>query len=190
MNMTRFLSTWQGTQASNRWLLGTVAALSLVVLMQTIALLGRDQVVVLVPPELSAEVEVSRRQADQDYVKAWGLHLASLIGNVTPGNSHFIKESIGPLLAPEIHAEVTQIIERQLEQLRRDRVTLRFEPRRVVHVPSTDRVFVFGYSVTGAIGSTNEQRAKRTYEIGLEIDRHRPVITFLTTYQGEPRTSG
>ncbi|MDH3662407.1 MAG: type IV conjugative transfer system protein TraE [Alphaproteobacteria bacterium] len=185
MNFNAFMQDWSGTKALNRWLLGSVAALSLVVLMQTFALLGRDRVVVLVPPELSAEAEIARSQANHDYTKAWGLHIASLIGNVTPGNHQFIKDSVYPLLAPAIHAEVTTIIERQLDQLDRDRVSLRFEPRRVVQ--KDNRVFVFGYGVTTAVGSTAGERKKRTYEVELEIERHRPVIRHLMTYEGEPR---
>jgi hypothetical protein len=50
------------------------------------------------------------------------------------------------------------------------------------------RVFVFGYGVTSGIGGANEARVKRTYEIELEIERHRPVIRAMRTYGGEPRT--
>ena len=186
MKLDLFMRGWAATRGQNRMLFGSVAALSLVVLMQTFALLGRDRVVVLVPPELSAATEIARDRAGKDYTKAWGLHVATLIGNVTPGNGDFIKDAIYPLLSPEIHGDVTTTIERQLDQLSRDRVSLRFEPRRILQ--EDDRVFVFGYGVTSAIGGKNERRKERTYEIELEIERHRPVIRSLRTYEGEPRT--
>ena len=186
MKMDLFMRDWAGTRAQNRWLFPTVAALSIAVLILTFALMRRDEIVVLVPPELSAATEIASARAGQDYIKAWGLHIATLIGNVTPGNGSFIKEAIYPLLSPEIHDEVTTIIEKQLDQLERDRVALRFEPRRVLH--KDDRVFVFGYGVTSAVGGAEMERTKRTYEIELEIERHRPVIRHLGTYEGEPRT--
>lgn len=186
MRMDLFMCGWAGTRAQNRWLFPTVAALSIAVVIQTIALMWRDEIVVLVPPELSAKTEIASARAGQDYTKAWGLHIATLIGNVTPGNGGFIKEAIYPLLSPEIHNEVTTIIEKQLDQLERDRVALRFEPRRVLQ--KDDRVFVFGYGVTSAVGGAETERTKRTYEIELEIERHRPVIRHLGTYEGEPRT--
>ena len=37
----------------------------------------RDEIVVLVPPELSAETEIAGARAGQDYTKAWGLHIAT-----------------------------------------------------------------------------------------------------------------
>lgn len=166
-------------------LFGSVVALSLVVLMLTFTLLGRDRVVVLIPPDLSAETEIARGRAGQDYTKAWGLHVATLLGNVTPGNGDFIKDAIYPLLSPDIHGDVTTAIERQLDQLARDRVSLRFEPRRVVQ--DGNLVFVFGYGITSAIGGKNKSRQERTYEIEMEIERHRPVIRSLRTYEGEPR---
>ncbi|MEZ5934826.1 MAG: TraE/TraK family type IV conjugative transfer system protein [Alphaproteobacteria bacterium] len=186
MKLDLFMRDWASTRAQNRWLFPTVAGLSVCVLVQTFALMSRDEIVVLVPPELSAEMEVASSRATQDYTKAWGLHIATLIGNVTPGNGAFIKESVYPLLSPEVHDQVTTIIERQLDQLERDRVALRFEPRRVVQKGS--RVFVFGYGVTSAIGGADEERTKRTYEVELEIERHRPVIRYLRTYAGEPET--
>jgi len=186
MKLDAFMRDWAGTRAQNRWLFPTVAALSACVLVQTFALMSRDEIVVLVPPELSAEMKVASSNASRDYTKAWGLHIATLIGNVTPGNGAFIKESIYPLLSPEVHDQVTTIIERQLDQLDRDRVALRFEPRRVVQ--KGKRVFVFGYGVTSAIGGSDEKRSKRTYEVELEIERHRPVIRHMSTYQGEPKT--
>lgn len=185
MKMDLFMRDWAGTRAQNRWLFPTVAALSITVLIQTFALMRRDEIVVLVPPELSAATEVASARAGQDYTKAWGLHIATLIGNVTPGNGAFIKEAIYPLLSPEIHDEVTTIIEKQLDQLERDRVALRFEPRRVLQ--KGDRIFVFGYGVTSAVGAAETERTKRTYEIELEIERRRPVIRRLGTYEGEPR---
>jgi conjugal transfer pilus assembly protein TraE len=184
--MDLFMRDWVGTRAQNRWLFPTVAALSACLLIQTFALMSRDEIVVLVPPELSAETEIASARAGQDYTKAWGLHIATLIGNVTPGNGAFIKEAIYPLLSPEVHDQVTTIIERQLDQLDRHRVSLRFEPRRVVQ--KGKRVFVFGYGVTKAVGGSEEQRTKRTYEVELEIERHRPVIRHMRTYEGEPRT--
>ena len=186
MRMDLFMRDWAGTRAQNRWLLPTVTALSIAVLIQTFALMRRDEIVVLVPPELSAETEIAGARAGQDYTKAWGLHIATLIGNVTPGNGTFIKEAIYPLLSPEIHDDVTTIIEKQLDQLERDRVALRFEPRRVLQ--KGDRVFVFGYGVTSAVGGAETERTKRTYEVELEIERYRPVIRHLGTYEGEPRT--
>ena len=186
MKMDLFMRDWAGTRAQNRWLFPTVAGLSACLLIQTFALVSRDEIVVLVPPELSAEMEVAGSHADQDYTKAWGLHIATLIGNVTPGNGAFIKESVYPLLSPEVHDQVTTIIERQLDQLDRHRVALRFEPRRVVQ--KGKRVFVFGYGVTSSVGGSDEARTKRTYEVELEIERHRPVIRHMSTYEGEPRT--
>lgn len=187
MNLASFLASWRGTLILGRLQLGAIGVLATAVLFQATLLLQRDAVVVLVPPGLQDEVEIASARADQSYVEAWGLHLASLLGNVTPDNGNFIKEAIAPLLAPEIYEPVTQIIERQLAQIRRDRVTLRFEPKRILWEASTSKVFVHGFGVTQAVGGSAE-RVMRTYEIELEIHRHQPLISHLTTYAGEPRT--
>ncbi len=62
-----------------------------------------------------------------------------------------------------------------------------FEPKRILWEAGTSKVFVHGFGVTQAVGGSAE-RVMRTYEIELEIRRHQPLISHLTTYAGQPRT--
>jgi hypothetical protein len=71
---------------------------------------------------------------------------AQLLGNVTPGTVDFVKERLTPLLSPSIYQDVIDAIEIQAQQIKNDRVTMRFEPRFVEYEPKSDKVFVYGYS--------------------------------------------
>ena len=44
-------------------------------------------------------------------------------------------------------------------------------------------------TVASAVGGSEQKRTKRTYEVELEIERHRPVIRHMSTYEGEPHTA-
>ena len=72
------------------------------------------------PPTLSETAEVSRNQATQPYLESWGLYLAELMGNVTPGNVSFIRVAIEPLLSPAVYQQVVDALEIQ-EDNREDR---------------------------------------------------------------------
>ena len=154
-----------------------------------LGLLFRDTVVTVVPWTLSGEAEVTKDDASQNYKESWGMAIALLLGNVQPATVDFIADRIKPLLAPEIYHEAVDALYSNAQILREERVTLRFEPRRVTYEKTSGRVFVSGYSYSRLGTSMDEEkRHERTFEIGLEISEYAPVITFIDTYTGKART--
>ncbi len=187
MKLAAFLQTWQGVLMENRWQRAALAILVVANLLLAVATFSRNTVVVLQPPGLSASAEVARSHASQSYLEAWGLCLAELIGNVTPGNLRFIRETLEPLLSPTVYADVMRVLESQAQQIREDRITLRFQPRLVQFEAVSGKVFITGYSrIAGPAGDA--ERQTRTYEFVLEIDHYRPLLTWMDTYEGQART--
>ena len=155
-----------------------------------LGLLFRDTVVTVVPWTLSGQAEVTEDDASQSYKEAWGMAIALLLGNVQPATVDFIAERIKPLLSPEIYHESVDALYSNAQILREERVTLRFEPRRVTYEKTSGRVFVSGYSYSRLGTSMDEEkRHERTFEIGLEIAQYAPVITYIDTYTGKARTA-
>ncbi|MDW1643017.1 TraE/TraK family type IV conjugative transfer system protein [Vibrio alginolyticus] len=187
MKFDVFLKSWQGTQLENRWQRFLIAVLVLSNLLLAVAAFSRNTVVAIQPPTLSETAEVSRNQATQPYLKSWGLYLAELMGNVTPGNVSFIRVAIEPLLSPAVYQQVVDALEIQARQIREDRVALKFQPRQVEYEYETGHVFVTGYSlVSGPSG--DEQRQTRTYEFDIDIEQYRPKLSWMDTYEGQART--
>lgn len=187
MRLAELLGTWHGTRAANRVLGVALLAVCGVVVVQSLQLARRERLVVLVPPALQAETVVGRTRADAPYHTAWAGMLAGMLGNVSPGNAGFLKERLDPLLDPAIFTAVNQAIEQQLDQIRRDRITLAFEPRKILHEPGTGKTFVTGYSVVTGLGGSTE-RSVRTFEFELAIDGYRLTVRHLASYDGEART--
>lgn len=187
MELKQLLNSWHGTQLENKWmrlllLLLCVSNLLLVFFMAT-----KTTPVILVPPNITEEVKISKNQADAETKKAWGLYVAQLIGNVTPGNADFVAEVIEPLLHPRIYKSVRENLAFQIESLKLERVSLSFTPRSVSYEPASDRVFVSGQLISAGMGDA-EERSNRTYELEISIDRFRPMITYLDVYKGGVRT--
>ena len=188
MRLDRFLETWKGVIAENKFHRVATLVLAVAVLAAVVGLLRRDPVVVLVPPKLSEEVWISSKDAQIEYQKTWGLFLAELLGNVTPGNVEFLADAVSPLLSPKIHAQVIEAIHTQAQYILRDRVSLRFTPRSVVYEPESRKVFVEGYGFISGSGNTEEKKEARTYEFVIDVDRYAPKVTALTVYDGRPKT--
>lgn len=186
--MTKLLQTWEGVQAENKWNRIFIVLLLVGQLVLAVQLFSKETVVTIQPWTLNDDAWVTADAASASYKEAWGFALATLFGNVTPANVDFIKERIELLLSPSIYNEVMDVLEMQSQQIKIDRVTIRFEPRFVEYEPKTGKVFVYGNSFTRGVARDKEDRSERTYEFELSISNYLPVLEHLDTYEGRPRT--
>ena len=189
MQFGKYKKSFSSLQLENNFFrILTLGLLALVVIL-VIAVLNKKTIVTMQPWTLARDAQVTKTQASQSYMEAWGMALAQLIGNVTPGNVDFVGEQLKPLLSPKIYHETLDALQSGATQLKEDRVSMRFEPLRVTYEKSTGMVFVYGYSFMRAGTSMSKESKKhRTYEFKLSISNYMPQIDFLTTYEGVPHT--
>lgn len=188
MTFAAYIRTYRGQQIVILGLAGLCIALGFAVFGMSVALRNREQAVVLVPPAFEGPVTVSRSGASDDYKRAWALFVAQTLGNVTPANVLYLRGALEPLLDAAIFTDVVARLEEEAEKVRRDRLTIRFEPRRVLIDQRSGRIFVNGLSVVETlVGDT--QRAPKTYEMAIDVRGYRPRIDALNAYEGEPRTA-
>jgi len=188
VNLKSFLKTWEGTQAENRWARLFIAALLVIVFVLGSLLFRKETIVTIQPFTLTDEAWVTQENASTGYKESWGFALAQLLGNVTPASVDFIKQRIERLLSPAIYSDVINVLEVQARQIKRDGVTIRFEPRFVEYEPKSNKVFVYGYSYTRGVTNGIEKRDERTYEFKIQIANYLPVINYVDTYSDRPRT--
>lgn len=189
MNLKAYLKTWEGLQAENRWGRIVQGALIAIVLVLVVLVARKETIVTIQPFTLSEEAWVTRNDASRSYLEAWGFAIAQLLGNVTPGSVDFVKERLSPLLAPSVYQDVMDAVEVQAKEIRNDRITMRFEPRFVEYEPKSGKVFVYGFSYTrGASSQADEDRTERSYEFVLTVSNYLPVLSYIETYAGRPRT--
>lgn len=189
MQFGQYKKSFSSLQLENNFFRILTLGLLTLVLILVVALLNKKTIVTLQPWTLARDAQVTETQASNSYMEAWGLALAQLIGNVTPGNVDFVGEQIKPLLSPKIYHETLDALQAGATQLREDRVAMRFEPLRVTYEKTTGMVFVYGYSFMRAGTSmSRETKVQRTYEFKLSISNYLPQIDHLTTYEGVPHT--
>jgi conjugal transfer pilus assembly protein TraE len=187
MQWNKFLQTWEGTRAENRFNRLVILGLIVLVLVFGSVALMKKTIVTVQPYTLTQEAWVTTNDASQNYKEAWGQFFAAEIGNVTPATVDFIKDRIAIFLAPSIYHDVIDLLEIQASQIKEDRVSLRFEPRFVEYEPESKKVFVWGLSFTaGANGKP--KRDERTYEFVIAIGNFAPRLDYIDTYVGKPKT--
>ncbi|MDO4937842.1 MAG: TraE/TraK family type IV conjugative transfer system protein [Sutterellaceae bacterium] len=189
MQLKRYLSTFHGLKTEAYFTRLVTTILLCLCLFLVAVLASRPTIVTIQPWTLSEDAQVTRDDASRSYIEAWGFALAELIGNVSPGNVQFIGDRLKPLLDPKIYHKVLEGLESNAQGLMDDRVTMRFEPRRVTYEKSSGKVFVTGYSfVRQGMSFEAEKREDRTYEFVIRIANYAPLLMAIDTYVGQPKT--
>lgn len=188
MILNSFQKTYNAIVSENNFYRFIVFILLLLLLIASIGWLSNDKAVVLVPPTLNEKAEIANKSASATYKKSWALYLSELLGNVTPGNSDFALSAIQPLLASDVYQNVTNGMRQEVAVMKRDSVTVQFQPRTVSYEPATNKCFVTGR--TSILASTGEISSfDRTYEVEISIKAGQPIIKYLDSYIGNPHTS-
>lgn len=186
MRLKNFSENWNAMRIENYWSRIAIIALAVAVALLAFVAINQKTAVVVMPPTMTEEGEIIAKEASESFHEGWSHHVARTIGNVSTGNASFVKSTIEPLLAPSIYEDTLVVIERQLDEIRRDQVAYSFEPREVVYDTETNRTWVSGLQFLHQ-GSDETQRFNRTYEMEWEFQNYRPLLTHIETYEGGPR---
>lgn len=187
MNVQRFLQSWEGITAENRWLRLICLGLMILSIMMGYMLSQRPIVSNLIPYTLTQDAWVTSNKGSQSYKESWALFLSQLLGNVSPDNVDFISERIVPMLDPRIKNQYVELLEQQALQIKEDRVSIRFDTKYVEFEPTTNKVFVFGNAFESG-ASNDEKRKPRTYEFIINVQNYVPLVSSIESYTGNPRT--
>jgi conjugal transfer pilus assembly protein TraE len=187
MNYRTFLLSWRGTQVENRIARWVIVLLACAVLYQALQVSRIERTVVLVPPEVNEAIEISRTRASREAQESWALYLAQLLGNVTAETAPFLRDILEPLLAGNLRQDVLDLLTDQVEDIRRERLDMRFEPREIAYEASSQHTYVTGKHTTRGPGVVRPHEQIRTYEVRVDYRNYRPLITFLDVYPGEPK---
>lgn len=191
MKATTYFHTLEGAIALNRFLRWTCLSLAVTVLILASALAFRREAVVLVPPTINSEARIGVSSADSEMQVAWGLYLATLMGNVTPNTAPFLTQKIGRNLSPRTYQRVVDAIEAQAKQVREQALSVSFSPQLARYDEKLQKVVVTGEVIVRDVRGI-EARELRTYEMGFIVQNYTVLLDSLRTMQGPwaPATDG
>ena len=193
MKWGRLKGNWDSTVATNKMLTGVNFILAIAVAGLVIKVVDTRERLVLIPPHLDQQVELSWSSANADYYKGFGLYIATLMANVTPKTVEFTKSMLGTLMNKEVYAPVRL----QLTAMAEDPIFQRgtnmsyFTPSQVIYEVETRKVFVVGSLITSALSNVEFGKSMSStdvqnvvYEFRFEMANGRPLVTEFTSYMG------
>lgn len=177
-SMERLQSLSIGMLASNVIMAGGLAY-------AIVAINNTHDRLVIIPPHLDSQVEIAWSSANSEYLKSFGLYVATLIGNIQPKSSTVILDAVSAFMDPSIYIE----FRRQALSIIQDPVfkstnaVMTFQPSVIQFERETSRVFVTGALIT-KIGIGQDKQKTVTYELGISIREGRPWVNHFTSYEG------
>lgn len=148
------------------------------------AITNEHERIVLVPPHLDRQVEIAWASADSEYMKSFGLYVATLVGNIQPRTSKVVLDTVGVFMDPDIYSEFRRQTRAIIDDpiFKQSGAVITFQPSSIQFEAETSRVFVTGALITKS--ATNNRAKTVTYEIGLQIRHGRPWVHHFTSYEG------
>ena len=206
MNGENYFKTFQALQLSNRYLKVFSGGLLLLCLLLAAKVLSTKPIVMLAPSTMDADMSIGSNRASREFYSAWGMFIATTVGNVNPRTGDFVIQTVAPLFHSSIYQKAVDVMSDQITAISLDRISYTFEPVTVtfesdkrdlavegedvvqIEEYSTDTVYVTGWQVeTGPIGEA--VRKEVTYEMAFEVFNYMPRILVLDNYDGQPRTT-
>jgi conjugal transfer pilus assembly protein TraE len=186
MKSEQFVQSWNSTMNQNAFLKKVLVFALVIIFLLGLALAAKDRTVVLLPPQLDAEAQVSRSKASESMLTAWGISIAELLGNVTPGTSAFLQKSIDPMLAPSIRDRVLDAIAEQVKKIDKEQLSIAFEPAEARFDHRQNKVYVTGDLVTTNVRGVSDRQI-RTYTMQFKVQNYRVMLSDISVTAGPPQ---
>lgn len=184
-----FEKSFDGMRGENKFMRIALICVVALLFVQQCSISRKEEIIAIVPPTMTDSGWLSQTSASSEYTESWAMYVTMLLGNVNPANADIVKETLGTLLAPDLYRDLMQVMDNQVHQIRQDRISMSFEPDRILRdAEKENRFYVTGRSVSQGV-TGDRVRTNRTYEIDISIHNYKPRIDWVTTYTGAPRTA-
>lgn len=141
--------------------------------------------IVIVPPGLTGPVAVDWGKADAEYIKAFGLFYATLLGTITPGNATYIADRLSGMTSADAYPQIRKNLLSigKDEEFSGSGAAINFVSSGIEYEPAFGRVFVIGESRVQT-GYGQPRVTPTIYEIDVRIVEGRPIAQWVTNYVG------
>jgi conjugal transfer pilus assembly protein TraE len=139
----KWIRNWKSALAENFFLRSVTLLLGISLVITTLMLSVKSQRILLVPPQITKEFWIERDRVAPEYMEQMGVFIATLVGNLSPGNAEFnvnmlIKHYLDPSLK---HPEAVRELLGQAAYIKKNNITQAFFPSSI-SVVDTDKMKV------------------------------------------------
>lgn len=164
-------------------------ALALTVFLLAYLVMDKKETVVFQPITLTEQAWVQESESSKNLKEAYALFFADLLGNVSPKSIEFVVAKLGRFISPKIYQTTMDLMYKQVEAIKQDRVSFRFDVQEIFTEEATGKTFVVGMIHTAGAASEKESTgAMQTFEFLIKVINYQPVIESIDSYSGRPLT--
>ncbi|PKY11831.1 type IV conjugative transfer system protein TraE [Acidithiobacillus marinus] len=188
MNFNLFRKNVDELSSKSRILVGVVVLLSIIIAIEGWVIATQSTRVVIVPPYLNKQVRVGYADADSAYYESFGLYVAELVGNLTPGDAKYVADALGKLFGAGSYQSVKSKVMTSAEEEKADNANFTFSARKTIWQSANNTVFVEG--VLHQINSSGEtvEKLPYTFQMQVHIEAGQPVLSSFEPYPGPAHT--
>lgn len=175
-------ATWENTIKANVALSFVVAGITAIAVLAVYDSQSKHERIVITPLVVDKQMSVGWDGASEEYLKAIGVSVAQMVGNLTPENAPFVVEQLSRLMHASIYSGLRNkilalAVTRQYRELAS---ATKYTANGVEYERETGKVFVNGaMEITTATG---KEKTPMTYEMAIKIEGGLPVIYFFDNY--------
>ncbi len=163
----KWIRNWKSALAENFFLRSVTLLLGISLVITTLMLSVKSQRILLVPPQMTKEFWIERDRVSPEYIEQMGVFIATLVGNLSPGNAEFnVNMLIKHYLDPNHNnPEAMRELLGQATYIKKNNITQAFFPSSISIVDSAGiKVRVEGSNIVN-IGTARISEEKISYLI-------------------------
>jgi len=183
----RWIRNWKSALAENFFLRSVTLLLGISLVITTLMLSVKSQRILLVPPQITKEFWIERDRVSPEYMEQMGVFIATLVGNLSPGNAEFninmlIKHYLDPA---RNNPEVVRELLGQAAYIKKNNITQAFFPSSISIVDSANmKVRVEGSSIMN-VGTARVSGEKVSYLIRFDARDYKLYVEEFTIESNE-----
>lgn len=155
-------------------------------ILQAIALLMKQERVVLVPPELKQHVWVEKNRVSKAYLEEMGLFFLHLALDISPSSAAFQRDMLLRYALPEQYSSLKRALLEDEQRLQKENLSTYFRPTSVLVHPSQTSIDLTG-DLIGLVGDKRIFQVREIYRITLHVHKGRCFLKALQCIHSEKK---
>jgi len=170
----KWIKDWKTALAEN-FFLRTVTLLLVVGLILNASVFKKKERIIVVPPQLSKQFWVEKNKVSPEYLEQMGVFLATLGGNLSPGNAEFNVKALSDYMSSEGYASTKAELASQALYIKKNNITQAFFPSAINTDPDKNTVTVEG-EVIRNIGTAKVSQEKMVFHVKFKTDNFKLLL--------------
>ena len=166
----RWIKEWKSALAENFFLRVLCLMLACGMVVNVVALRGKDRIVI-VPPKIEREFWIDENRVSESYLEQMALFFATFAANMSPSSAEYNAKILASYTDPSAYAEFKNEIGGQAAYFKKNNITQAFFPEATKIYPDEGRVEIMGQAMR-YVGQTKISTEKVIVNVKMRVKNY------------------